>query len=149
MDLEKIIQTSAPLPLRQRSVIHLILVSNRIGEAVSQALKPYGVSTQQFNVLRILRGQKGRPANLNTLSDRMVSRMSNTTRLVDKLLEKGYVSRTVCPSNRRKVEIRLTEAGASALQDMDRAVNEAEMELMAAFSETDLKQLNILLDLIP
>ncbi len=149
MDVEKIIQTSSPLPPRQRTVIHLVLVSNRIGEAVSQALKPYGVSPQQFNVLRILRGQKGRPANLNTLSDRMVSRMSNTTRLVDKLLEKGYVSRTVCPSNRRKVEIRLTEAGAAALHDMDRAVNEAETQLMAAFSDADLQQLNTLLDLIP
>ncbi|HSR61159.1 MAG TPA: hypothetical protein VLL47_10405, partial [Robiginitalea sp.] len=79
MDVEKIIQTNAPLPLRQRSVIHLILVSNRISETVSHALKPFGVSPQQFNVLRILRGQKGRPANLNTLSERMVSRMSNTT----------------------------------------------------------------------
>lgn len=148
MDVEKIIQTSAPLPLRQRTVIHLILVSNRIGEAVSQSLKPFGVSTQQFNVLRILRGQKGRPANLNTLSERMVSRMSNTTRLVDKLLEKGYVSRTVCPSNRRKVEIRLTAAGAGALQDMDRAVSEAETLLMAQFAERDLQQLNTLLDLI-
>lgn len=148
MDVEKIIQTNAPLPLRQRSVIHLILVSNRISEAVSHALKPFGVSPQQFNVLRILRGQKGRPANLNTLSERMVSRMSNTTRLVDKLLEKGYVSRTVCPSNRRKVEILLTEAGAMALRNMDRVVNEAEEKLMQPLADADLRKLNDLLDLI-
>lgn len=148
MDVEKIIQTNAPLPLRQRSVIHLILVSNRISEAVSHALKPFGVSPQQFNVLRILRGQKGRPANLNTLSERMVSRMSNTTRLVDKLLEKGYVSRTVCPSNRRKVEILLTEAGAVALRNMDRVVNEAEEKLMQPLADADLRKLNALLDLI-
>ena len=148
MDVEKIIQTNAPLPLRQRSVIHLILVSNRISETVSHALKPFGVSPQQFNVLRILRGQKGRPANLNTLSERMVSRMSNTTRLVDKLLEKGYVSRTVCPSNRRKVEILLTEAGAVALRDMDRVVNEAEEKLMQPLADADLRKLNDLLDLI-
>lgn len=148
MDVEKIIRTSSPLPLRQRSVIHLVLVSNRIGEVVSQALKPYGVSSQQFNVLRILRGQKDSPANLNTLSERMVSRMSNTTRLVDKLLEKGYASRTVCPSNRRKVEIRLTEAGAEALREMDRAVNDAEARLMEQYTPTQLEQLNALLDLI-
>ncbi len=148
MDVEKIIRTSSPLPLRQRSVIHLVLVSNRIGEVVSQALKPYGVSSQQFNVLRILRGQKDSPANLNTLSERMVSRMSNTTRLVDKLLEKGYASRTVCPSNRRKVEIRLTEEGAEALREMDRAVNDAEARLMEQYTPTQLEQLNALLDLI-
>lgn len=148
MDVEKIIKTTSPLPLRQRSVIHLVLVNNRIQEAVSHALKPFGVSSQQFNVLRILRGQKGQPANLQTLSDRMVSRMSNTTRLVDKLLDKGYLSRTVCPSNRRKVEILLTPAGADALQGMDQAVREAETKLMEPFSDQDLSHLNTLLDQI-
>ena len=78
----------------------------------------------------------------------MVSRMSNTTRLVDKLLEKGYVSRTVCPSNRRKVEILLTEAGAVALRNMDRVVNEAEEKLMQPLADADLRKLNDLLDLI-
>lgn len=148
MDVETIIKTTAPLPLRQRTVIHLVLVNNRINEAVGQALKPFGVSSQQFNVLRILRGQKGKPANLQTLSDRMVSRMSNTTRLVDKLLDKGFVSRTVCPSNRRKVEILLTPSGADALQEMDRAVQQAENRLMEPFSDQDLTHLNTLLDQI-
>ncbi len=134
--------------MRQRTVIHLMLVTNRISEAVSQALKPFGVSPQQFNVLRILRGQKGKPANLQTLSDRMVSRMSNTTRLVDKLLDKGYVSRTVCPSNRRKVEIMITASGADALQEMDGAVQQAENKLMESFSDQELSRLNALLDQI-
>ena len=148
MDVERIIKTTAPLPMRQRTVIHLMLVTNRISEAVSQALKPFGVSPQQFNVLRILRGQKGKPANLQTLSDRMVSRMSNTTRLVDKLLDKGYVSRTVCPSNRRKVEIMITASGADALREMDGAVQQAENKLMEPFSDQDLNRLNALLDQI-
>ena len=134
--------------MRQRTVIHLMLVTNRISEAVSQALKPFGVSPQQFNVLRILRGQKGKPANLQTLSDRMVSRMSNTTRLVDKLLDKGYVSRTVCPSNRRKVEIMITASGADALREMDGAVQQAENKLMESFSDQELSRLNALLDQI-
>ena len=148
MDVERIIKTTVPLPMRQRTVIHLMLVTNRISEAVSQALKPFGVSPQQFNVLPILRGQKGKPANLQTLSDRMVSRMSNTTRLVDKLLDKGYVSRTVCPSNRRKVEIMITASGADALQEMDGAVQQAENKLMESFSDQELSRLNALLDQI-
>ena len=137
-----------PFPLRQRTVIHLILVNNRINEAVSQALKPFGVSSQQFNVMRILRGQKGKPANLNTLSERMITRMSNTTRLVDKLLDKGYVSRMVCPSNRRKVEILLTEAGTRALAEMDKAVKAAENSLMESFSDAELAALDALLNRI-
>ena len=148
MNVEKIIKTSQPLPQPQRTVIHLVLVNNRISEAMSQALKPFGVSTQQFNVMRILRGQKGKPANLNTLSERMITRMSNTTRLVDKLLDKGYVSRMVCPSNRRKVEILLTESGTEALAEMDRVVKATEGKLMESFSDQELIELNALLNRI-
>jgi DNA-binding MarR family transcriptional regulator len=85
-----------------------MLVNNKISEAIASSLKPYDVSQQQFNVLRILRGQNEKPANLSTLNERMISKMSNTTRLVDKLLLKGYVDRITCPSNRRKVEISIT-----------------------------------------
>ena len=113
---------------------------------MAQALKPFEVSLQQFNVLRILRGQKGNPANLSTLNDRMVSRMSNTTRLVDKLIAKGLVHRNTCPENRRKVEIRLTDKGMESLNAMDRAVDAAEKKLMGSFTEGQLRELNDLLD---
>jgi DNA-binding MarR family transcriptional regulator len=97
-------------------------------------------------VLRILRGQKDKPANLSTLSERMVSRMSNTTRLVDKLIAKDFVRRNTCPENRRKIEIRLTRSGREALENMDVAVEAAEQKLMHALSKEQLKDLNILLD---
>ena len=105
MNVEKVIKTETKIPLKSRSIIHLFLVHNKVNEHLTKALKPFEVSLQQFNVLRILRGQKGKPANLSTLNERMINKMSNTTRLVDKLLAKGYVDRVVCPSNRRKVEI--------------------------------------------
>jgi DNA-binding MarR family transcriptional regulator len=146
MNVEERIKTDQPLPLQRRTIIHLMLVNNLIGEQMSQALKPFEVSLQQFNVLRILRGQKGKPANLSTLNDRMVSRMSNTTRLVDKLIAKGLAERNTCPENRRKVEIRLTEKGMESLKAMDRAVEAAENKLMGSFTEEQLKQLNELLD---
>ena len=109
MNVEEIIKTSKKIPLEPRTVIHLELVHNRISEIMTGALKPFEVSMQQFNVLRILRGQQGNPANLSTINERMVTKMSNTTRLVDKLIAKGHVSRCICPSNRRKVEILITE----------------------------------------
>ncbi len=146
MNVEAVIKTTVRIPLRPRTIIHLMLVSNRVNEAVTQALKPYDVSLQQFNVLRILRGRKGEPANLSTLNERMVSKMSNTTRLVDKLIAKGYVKRNVCPSNRRKVEIFITPEGSEALKEMDRAVDTAEHDLLTGFSDDDLRQLNTLLD---
>lgn len=146
MDVEKRIKTEKPLPLPRRTIIHLMLVNNLIGDHMAQALKPFEVSLQQFNVLRILRGQKGKPANLSTLNDRMVSRMSNTTRLVDKLIAKGLADRNTCPENRRKVEIRLTDKGREALEAMDRAVDTAEKNLMGSFTDEQLKELNALLD---
>ncbi|RIV47123.1 MarR family winged helix-turn-helix transcriptional regulator [Flagellimonas pelagia] len=146
MNVEEIIKTSKKMPLETRTLIHLTLVHNKLNELASNALKPFDVSLQQFNVLRILRGQQGKPANLSTLNDRMVTKMSNTTRLVDKLLAKGYVIRNVCPSNRRKVEILITEKGTEALSQMDKAVAEAESIIVQHFTKEELEQLNTLLD---
>ena len=146
MNVEKIIKTTKQIPLESRTLIHLQLVNNKLKETIGNALKPFEVSLQQFNVLRILRGRKGEPANLSTLNERMVSKMSNTTRLVDKLIGKGFVRRNVCQSNRRKVEIFITPAGSEALAQMDRVVKDAENETVKGFTEQELKELNILLD---
>lgn len=148
MNVEAIIKTAATLPPQRRTIIHLLLVHNRISDAMAQALKPFGLSMQQFNVLRILRGQKGQPANMCTLNERMVTKMSNTTRLVDKLIDKGLVRRNVCPENRRKVEIFLTDEGREQLEAMSEAVTAQENTLMEDLSTDDLNRLNELLDLI-
>ncbi|CAM4343578.1 MarR family winged helix-turn-helix transcriptional regulator [Zobellia nedashkovskayae] len=144
MNVEDIIKTEKEIPLKSRTLIHFLLVNNTITEALSAALKPYDVSLQQFNVLRILRGQNEKPASLATLNERMVTKMSNTTRLVDKLLLKGYVERKVCPSNRRKVEIRITEEGLLILKKMDTSMSEAEDNVLQNLSDKEMEQLNIL-----
>ena len=146
MNVEEIIKTSKKIPLEPRTLIHMELVHNKINEIMYGALKPFEVSLQQFNVLRILRGQQGKPANLSTLNDRMVTKMSNTTRLVDKLLSKGFVNRTVCPSNRRKVEIVITDSGLKALKQMDESLEDAHKVIYQNFKKEDLEQLNYLLD---
>jgi len=123
-----------------------MLIDHKINETIAHALKPYEVSVQQFNVLRILRGQKGKPANLSTINERMVTKRSNTTRLVDKLLLKGYVDRKICPSNRRKIEITITDHGMARLEEMDRAMQKAEDEVLRNLSDENLEQLNVLFD---
>ncbi len=144
MNVEQIIKTEKIIPLERRTIIHFMLVNNKINESISNALRPYDVSLQQFNVLRILRGQNGKPANLSTLNERMVTKMSNTTRLVDKLILKGFVDRITCPSNRRKVEINITSEGNKVLNKMDIAMNKAEKSVLKNISEKELEQLNIL-----
>ncbi|MEO0526429.1 MAG: MarR family transcriptional regulator [Bacteroidota bacterium] len=146
MNVEEVIKTDKKIPLETRTIIHLMLVNNKINEIVASALKPFEVSVQQFNVLRILRGRKGEPANLSTLNERMVNKMSNTTRLVDKLLLKGYVNRFVCESNRRKVEISITDKGKEALSQMDVTMRVAENAIVNKFDKKELEQLNILLN---
>ncbi len=146
MKVEELIKTDKPIPLESRTIIHINLVSNKINEVMNQAIKPYGISLQQFNVLRILRGQKGKPANLSTVNERMVTKMSNTTRLIDKLIIKGYVNRVVCPSNRRKIEITITPKGETDLIKIDKAIALAQEEILQDLSKQDLKELNQLLD---
>ena len=146
MNVEAVIKTQGEIPIRSRSIIHVLLVHNKLNEALGKALKPFEVSLQQFNVLRILRGRKGVPANLSTLNERMVSKMSNTTRLVDKLLQKGYVKRSVCESNRRKVEITITPSGEAVLKKMDKTVRSTEEALVKNFTVEELEKLNHLLD---
>ncbi|MEN1786055.1 MAG: MarR family transcriptional regulator [Bacteroidota bacterium] len=146
MNVEGHIKSQKAIPIGTKTLIHLQLVSNKVTDALGLALKPHDVSLQQFNVLRILRGQHGEPANLSTINERMVSKMSNTTRLVDKLLRKGYVRREVCQTNRRKVEIFITPQGKEALLLMDKAIENAENILLAQCSIPDMQQINRLLD---
>lgn len=142
MNVEEQLKTDKAIPLETRTIIHFMLVNNTINEQIAQTLKPFDVSLQQFNVLRILRGQQGKPANLSTLNERMVTKMSNTTRLVDKLLAKGYVKRVVCPSNRRKVEITIIEEGNKILKKMDVAMKNTEASILKNLSKQELEKLN-------
>lgn len=144
MNVEEIIKTDKEIPLQSRTIIHFMLVNNKVNEAISSALKPFEVSEQQFNVLRILRGQNGKPANLSTLNERMVTKMSNTTRLVDKLILKGFADRITCPSNRRKVEINITPEGKKILIKMDAIMDKTEKSILKNISKKELEQLNIL-----
>ncbi|WP_103865031.1 MarR family winged helix-turn-helix transcriptional regulator [Aquimarina sp. I32.4] len=146
MKIEKIIKTETALPLSKKVVINLLYTENWIMDKINMVLKPYDISLQQFNVLRILNGQKEKPANLSTIQERMVNKMSNTTRLVDKLIKKGYVQRVTCPSNRRKVEITITKQGKSFLDKVSLEIEQFENQVTSKFSEEDLILLNNLLN---
>lgn len=146
MNVEQIIKTDKKLSPSVRTMIHFALVNTKIREAFNLALRPFDMSEQQFNVLRILRGQQQKPANLSTINERMVTKMSNTTRLVDKLITKGYVDREICVQNRRKVEITITKKGMQVLAKLDKVMQHTEQKLLQNFNEKELQLLNKLLD---
>src|SRR5690606_4202041 len=96
--------------------------------------------------LRILRGKKGETTNLQDIQTRMISKMSNTTRLVDKLISKSLVKRNICKLNRRKVEIFITENGLQLLQSIDPLIEESEVQMTAPLSPQELETLINLLN---
>ncbi|MDR5591029.1 MarR family winged helix-turn-helix transcriptional regulator [Christiangramia sp. SM2212] len=126
----------------KKLVLNIIVTANYLSEKLAEIIKPFDISSQQFNVLRILRGQRGKPANLSTIQERMVSKMSNTTRLVDKLVDKNLCERIVCPSNRRKVEIRITEQGLKLLEKLDPLIEDHENNIAEKINEKEILSLN-------
>jgi len=126
-------------------VIALIKYNCKVNESVSKALKPFGVSFQQFNVLRILRGQKGVAANLSTVHEKMVNRTSNTTRIIDKLSDKNLVKRNICKENRRKIELFITNDGLKLLSVIDTIVENTEDKATQKLNEKEKEKLIALL----
>ncbi len=145
MTIEEIIQAKT-LPLSRKLTINLLYSANWANDMITEAIKPFDISLQQFNVLRILRGQDDQPANLSTINSRMVAKTSNTTRLVDKLITKGYTERITCPSNRRKVEITITQKGLTLLDTIDPIINSAEKKVTKQLNDNELEILNKLLN---
>lgn len=146
MKIEDAIKATSALELAAKTVINIAYTSRSLEEPFQGMLKEYDLSSQQFNVLRILRGQRGKPANLSTLQERMIDKNSNTTRLVDKLLKKGWVVRQVCENNRRKIEIFITEEGLQLLSVLDPIVIANNRESVRNLNTTELETLNNLLD---
>ena len=108
-------------------------------------LKPHGITPEQFNILRILRGQRDQPLALRDISGRMIDRNSNTSRLVDKLTTKGLVRRKTCPTDRRRVDIALTEEGLALTTTLKAMMDENMQSLQVVWSVEDaLKAIDLL-----
>lgn len=148
MKLEEELKTEKFKTEQQRAALSVLFTANWIEERTNECFKQYGISQEQYNVLRILKGQKGKPANLSTVQERMIHRMSNATRLVEKLKQKGYVTRVTCEDNRRKVEIAITDSGLLLLDQIDPKLAQTEIDLFRKLNDQEIKEIGILLDKI-
>jgi DNA-binding MarR family transcriptional regulator len=146
MKIEDEIKSSKPLDVSKKIILNILYMQNMINEKFNEVLKPYDLSGEQYNVLRILRGQKGNPANMHLIQDRMVAKTSNTTRLVDKLLLKNHVTRNVCPENRRKIEVVITQKGLDVLSELEPKVIIHENYFSKNLNTEELEKLNELLE---
>lgn len=145
MKLEQEIQQKEFKSEMQKMIVNIIYTSNWISLKFTQALKHYDISMQQYNVLRILRGQKGCPATVNSITERMLDKSSNASRLVDKLKAKELLERRECPNDRRAVDILITEKGLALLRELDKEMAHLE-DTMKNLSEEEMRIINDALD---
>ncbi|WP_396184149.1 MarR family winged helix-turn-helix transcriptional regulator [Flavobacterium sp.] len=146
MKIEEIIKSNSVISNEKRTVLNIMFTQNIVSDAFNEILRTFDLSVEQFNVLRILRGQKGKPANMCVIQERMIAKTSNTTRLVDKLLLKGLVNRVVCEQNRRKMEITITEKGLKLLNELDPKIEAHEILFANNLTKQELENLNELLE---
>jgi DNA-binding MarR family transcriptional regulator len=146
MKIEDEIKSTVALDISKKIILNVMYTQNVITDNFNEILKPFDISGEQYNVLRILRGQKGTPANMCVIQERMLARTSNTTRLVDKLLLKKFVTRNVCPENRRKIEVLITQKGLDILKELDPKVIEHEQSFSRNLSSSEVELLNNLLE---
>lgn len=145
MEIGKEIKQSKFKSEYHKMFINILFTSGWLAAKDSAHLKPYGISTQQFNILRILRGQHPKPATVNLLIDRMFDKNSNASRLVEKLRLKKLVERATCPDDRRAVNVIITQKGLDLLAEIDKQETSFLKELKN-LSEKEAEQINILLD---
>lgn len=128
-----------------KAVVNLIFTHSYLVTAQSALFKPHDLSPEQYNVLRILRGQNGEATTVSSIQDRMLNRMSNASRLVDKLKLKGLVERNECPRDRRQVDVTITEKGLDLLALLEVQVENGNTSVIN-LTEEEAIQLNSLLD---
>jgi len=127
-----------------KAVVNIIYTSNFLNLQHTKLLKPRGISPEQYNILRILRGQYPQPASIKLLIERMLNKSSNASRLVEKLRLKGFVDRKEVETNRRAVDVKITEKGLKLLEALDLDENPDKTSL--SFNPEELTELNRLLD---
>ncbi|MEL6536074.1 MAG: MarR family transcriptional regulator [Bacteroidota bacterium] len=145
MSLEQDIAQSQFTSAYQKALINLMYTNNHVVDRMNQTFKEYEITRQQYNVLRILRGQAPSPATINLIKDRMIDRQSDASRIVERLRLKGLIERRQNDDDRRAVEVSITKDGLALLDSMDGDVEGFESMFMGLTPE-EAHTLNVLLD---
>ena len=130
----------------QKAMVNLIYTHNWMMERMKQFFEKADLTPQQFNILRILRGA-AQPLSTLQIRQRMLDKMSDTSRIVDRLIKKGLTKKVVCKTDRRLVDVSITDKGLKLLDKLDEAQNELD-SIVSHLSEREASELNNLLDKI-
>jgi len=130
----------------QKGIVNFIYTFNWMNEKMKVIFDSENITAQQFNILRILRGA-GKPISTLQIRQRMLDKMSDTSRIVDRLVIKGFVKKNTCPNDKRLVDVFITEKGKKILSKLDKY--ETDMDaIFGNLTETEIRSLNMLLDKI-
>lgn len=146
MNIETSLDINKKINPEKAAIINLLYTSNKIFDEMNAITKEFDLSIQQFNVLRILNGAKEKTVNLNYIQSRMIHKMSNTTRLVDKLVERELVSREICKENRRKIEVKISQKGEKFLSKINNIVDTKEQEFCKNLDINEIEEIQRLLN---
>jgi DNA-binding MarR family transcriptional regulator len=144
MSLEKDINQPKFRNEYQKSVVNIVFTYNWMTEQLKQVFEKEGLTMQQFNILRILRGNNG-PLSTLQIRERMLDKMSDTSRIVDRLIIKGFVKKSVCKTDKRLVDVFITDKGKKILAKLDKA-EDAMDNIIDSISIAEAKTLNKILD---
>lgn len=145
MQLDKETKTSRFESVYQMAMVNVIFTYGWCNDQLKQVMSPYDITTQQFNILRILRGQYPNPSTINLLKSRMLDKMCDASRIVDRLVQKGYVLKATNSVDKRAVDILIADKGLTLLKKIDIEVDLSAM-VSPNLTEEEAKQLNELLD---
>lgn len=129
----------------QKLAVNIIFTHGWLSDHQSKFFGKFDITGTQYNILRILRGQYPNPVSINVLKERMLDKMCDASRLVERLRKKGWVEREICEEDRRRANVRITKSGLLLLKKMDE-YNEAFDNILSNLSASETKQLNHLLD---
>lgn len=146
MSIEKDINQRAFRNEFQKGIINLIYTYNWMNEKMKAVFDKEGITAQQYNILRILRGA-GKPISTLQIRERMLDKMSDTSRIVDRLVLKGLAKKNICKDDKRLVDVSIVSKGSKLLEKIDQYNNEMDA-ILGNLSETETKSLNKLLDKI-
>src|SRR3954469_14442143 len=130
----------------QQAAVGLLRTADALKRSIAKLIEPYGITPQQYNVLRILRGAGPDGLPTLTIGERMIEQTPGVTRLVDRLELKGLVARTPCPTDRRRVFCRITAVGLQLLSELDEPVNRWDTQAVAMLAPSEIDSLITLLD---
>lgn len=129
----------------QKAVLNLLYTANWIQNKQRELFEPYGITNQQYNILRILRGQHPNSISGAEIKSRMLDKNSDVSRLLDRLIGKGLVAKTPCPQDKRASNVSISNGGLDLLQKLDEDINSMDKQLIA-LSREEAIQLSALLD---